>query len=550
MPQMLSGSQMADATAFLASLKSPLPQPRRPNEVDIGKGSELFGTTGCQACHEQRMQGLGSKYNLASLTAFLQSPAGAMPPMLLDEGDARALAGSLLLSREPAFERPPPNGHPEAGKQVIETSGCLACHALEGAINRLKAKPLAALNSGAGCLANSVGLPNYNLDAAQKQALDAYLVFYRANPAVHPAPIYELRNQIKLLRCNSCHEKEAAPPLNNVGAKFTIRWLDSVLTKGARLRQGHELRMPHYPGLQAAAFAKSEGLAPDDGPASPRHSGAHRETGLGLLGTNAAKQGMGCIGCHDWGQRKSLGEEGPQLINAGQRLRWDWFERWMRDPARILSGTSMPAYFRTMEPGRASDRMLSLWAAMSIGPAAPAPDGFSSESTAEAKPVPGKEAIIIRWDMPEATPAAIAVGLPGGQLSYCFDAGESRLRYIWRGGFLDLSGTLLRKTDKNKLTPTADLVGEIFYREAEFPLRTGSKEHIPQRRFRGYRIVGGVPEFHYEIDGIPVFEKIEPENGVLVRKLRINSPVPVWFQPSGQQVSPGRETAILQVIQP
>ncbi|HQS06969.1 MAG TPA: plastocyanin/azurin family copper-binding protein, partial [Daejeonella sp.] len=37
-----------------------------------------------------------------------------------------------------------------------------------------------------------------------------------------------------------------------------------------------------------------------------------------------------------------------------------------------------------------------------------------------------------------ASPAAIAVSLPG-DLSYCWDAGTCKLRFAWRGGFLDNS---------------------------------------------------------------------------------------------------------------
>ena len=37
---------------------------------------------------------------------------------------------------------------------------------------------------------------------------------------------------------------------------------------------------------------------------------------------------------------------------------------------------------------------------------------------------------------PEAGPAAIAVAV-NEELHYCWDAGECRLRYIWKGDFID-----------------------------------------------------------------------------------------------------------------
>ena len=306
-------------------------------------------------------------------------------------------------------------------------------------------------------------------------------------------------------------------------------WIEEVMTKRQRSRRWLELRMPEYePGHSktlAVAFAKAAGREPGDGPAAPVATEAHRTWGAGMIGTDPRRSGMACIGCHDWGSYKSLGEEAPQLIDITRRLRWDWYYRWMLDPARILSGTSMPNYFGSLDPKRAGESILSLWAALSLGDKMPVPEGLETgkgAADAEALPVPEKEPIVVRWDMPDATPAAIAVGLPGG-VSYCFDAGESRLRYAWRGGFLDLTATLSRKTDAHRLTPTAKLIGEIFYRSAAFPWRVGVPDTFPRARFRGYRLVGGYPQFHYEVAGVEVYERIVPtgDKKGLTREFRL-----------------------------
>jgi hypothetical protein len=254
---------------------------------------------------------------------------------------------------------------------------------------------------------------------------------------------------------------------------------------------------------------------------------------------------MACLGCHDWGEFKSQGEQGPQLMSVAERLRYDWFQRWMLDPVRILSGTSMPNYFRTMKRDEANAVIHSLWAALAMRETMPLPEGVKRAGGAlgsEESPVPTREAIVIRWDMPEATPAAIAVGMPDG-ISYCFDAGESRLRYAWLGGFVDMSGTLHRKVDENKLTPTAKLIGEIFYRSDEFPIRIGTLDHIPARQFRGYRLIEGYPQFHYQVDGIDVYERIVPAKSKkgLTRELTIGRvDRPMWLlagQTAGVAVS-------------
>ena len=50
----------------------------------------------------------------------------------------------------------------------------------------------------------------------------------------------------------------------------------------------------------------------------------------------------------------------------------------------------------------------------------------------------GVRPFVQRIFMPESGPASIAVALPGTQ-NYCWDAGECRLRYVWRGDFVDAS---------------------------------------------------------------------------------------------------------------
>jgi len=115
-------------------------------------------------------------------------------------------------------------------------------------------------------------------------------------------------------------------------------------------------------------------------------------------------------------------------------------------------------------------------------------------------------------------PAAIAVHLPG-KLSYCWDAGECRLRFAWTGDFVD--NTKLWKGHKDA---QAAILGDIFYTENKSPvIKIGG--NVQQRyQFKGYKIVeGGYPEFHYIINGVEVFELIKElkEGNGIVRSFRI-----------------------------
>jgi len=120
--------------------------------------------------------------------------------------------------------------------------------------------------------------------------------------------------------------------------------------------------------------------------------------------------------------------------------------------------------------------------------------------------------------VPNAGPAAIAVSLQKG-LSYCWDAGACRLRYAWKGGFLD-------NTDiwKGHYDSYAEILGTVFYRDkTRYPLNFEKPGNIPTVKFRGYRLINRYPEFHYTINGVDVFELLKPkEDGTgLIRTFRI-----------------------------
>ena len=115
-----------------------------------------------------------------------------------------------------------------------------------------------------------------------------------------------------------------------------------------------------------------------------------------------------------------------------------------------------------------------------------------------------------RLFLPEAGPAAIAVALPGTQ-NFCWDAGTCRLRYAWSGAFVD--PTQLFNSNGSKL---AKVLGDIYWRsggdEKTIGLQFGDSP-ANSVDFQGYRVVDGLPEFHYEVDGVAVKEHITSSEG-------------------------------------
>lgn len=142
-------------------------------------------------------------------------------------------------------------------------------------------------------------------------------------------------------------------------------------------------------------------------------------------------------------------------------------------------------------------------------------------------PYPRTFPMMYRTFLPETGPASIAVGMLNN-LSYCWDAGACRFRYLWKGGFLDMT-----RNWGGKGKERADIVGVVFYRENnQAPFRIGSKDHMPEPEYKGYRMKNRYPTFIYLLDDVEVTERITPtlEKPGIKRVLTFkNLNEPVWF---------------------
>lgn len=126
-------------------------------------------------------------------------------------------------------------------------------------------------------------------------------------------------------------------------------------------------------------------------------------------------------------------------------------------------------------------------------------------STTPKHPYPDILPTMYRTFMPDCGPAGIAVGLLGN-VSYCWDAGQCRLRYVWKGDFLDMEENWAGKGNEK-----AKLVGTVFYRDSTaFPFRIGSADRVPLADFQGYSTHKRYPTFKYTLDGVAVTERIVP----------------------------------------
>lgn len=538
MPSLLDEDEARDVAVFLSS--HALADPPAPETgltgVDAGRG--LYDSLGCTACHTSEshsLDGVGSKMTAAGLASYLKDPfrhhpESRMPSLHLEDTEARQIAAYLTASAPRSPKRPIPDGNSARGEELIRSRGCLSCHRLEdrepaGELDR-PVPAVADLSLEDGCLAEEpgTGLPRYRLDGERRAAIRDFLRLQQRFPDVSPAPVYDFYRRVRRLRCTACHvmdhfgggQTAGAPVLTAAGEKLRLEFLDEALLGRVRLRSWLALRMPRFPRNQVEplihGFAKASGLDPSAPAVESVTSQQDTNKGLTLLGRDTEGKSLGCIGCHDWADYRAQGERAPQLAQAAHRLRYPWYRRFMLNPARILSGTSMPEHFTDIAPEEREESIQRIWGALGVGAAGhflpglePPPDPW----TAEARPDPSQGTVVVRTIMPEATPAAIAVGMPGG-LSYCFDAGSHRLLYAWRGEFLDLEATLHKKAGDDGYTLTPRIPGKRFFRSTRFPFRLADSGGLPEARFQGYRIRDGVPEFHYSVGGAKVYERIRP----------------------------------------
>ncbi len=539
MPALLDEKEAKDVTAFLTSQPVTEAPDRAPNgaAVDTAQGRELYSSLGCTACHTPEsyaLDGIGSKMSAAGLAAYLNDPSrhhpgSLMPSLHLDDAEASRIAAYLTDPAPESPEETATGGDAARGEELIRSRGCLSCHQSEdgeppAAPDRGPA--VAHLSLDGGCLSEDPGptLPRYRLDGEQRQAIREFIRLQQRFPDISPAPVYDFYRRVRRLRCTACHvmdhfqggQPAGAPVLTAAGEKLRLEYLEEALLGRVGLRDWIHLRMPRFSRDQVEplihGFAKASGLDPSVPAMESVVSQQDTNKGLTLLGKDTEGKSLGCIGCHDWADYRAQGERAPQLSRAANRLRYPWYRRFMLNPARILSGTSMPEHFTDIAPEEREESIQRIWGALGVGSAGrflpgldPAPDPW----TAESRPDPSNGAVVVRTVMPEATPAAIAVGLPGG-LSYCFDAGSRRLLYAWRGGFLNLEATLQKKTGDDGFTLTPQIPGTRFFRSTRFPFRLADSGRLPETRFKGYRLRDGVPEFHYSVGGAEVFERIRP----------------------------------------
>ncbi len=568
--------EVADALVqYLASISVQPAKGVELRHVNAENGREVFHTVGCVACHAPAPEyrppegrpseaefsyrsvpfpDLREKWSLKGLADFLLAPekirpGGRMPRIPLEPQEAVDLAGYLVGfsgSDGRGAEAPTPvKVEPalvEKGREWANRLGCAACHEMPG----IKPPQIRVLQGiGGGCL-ESGGYPEYGLSGNQVAALGKYV---EARNVKVKGGKETVEGVLEVLNCAACHERDGRggpdaghrpyfvgdenlgdtgrfpPPLTGVGRKLRPEWLTGVLDGTRRVRPYLKTRMPIYgegalPRLLVEADRKGQTLADGKGQTIPEGQDA---AGRRLLGTQG---GLGCITCHRWGDRPSLGIQGMDISNMGHRLEPDWLREYLIHPAGYRPGTLMPSFW----PGgkAANSEILGGDTDRQIGAiygfaksANGEPEGFPERGTSEFELIPKDRPIVQRTFLDRVGTHAILVGNPAG-LHFALDGKSGEVALVWKGRFFDAYQTWF-----SRFAPFEKPLGDVLW----------SSMPTSDSRFEGYRLdPDGVPVFLRSEAGQRWEERWEPHNDGLRRRVSWKTgAVPGLRHPEGIQ---------------
>ena len=459
----------------------------------------------------------------------------------------RPIPSSVLT----ASEKPLPGEEPfevdaalvSKGREAFLSVGCASCHQLTDSpaemSHKLPAPPLDKVRVESGCLSGeaAAGRPHYSLNTTQREALAAAIVAIQQDKLTSPTPREKIAATMTALNCYACHrrgdvggmirerdpyftanspdlgdEGRIPPLLTGVGDKLQSDWLHAVLTQSAVARPYMDARMPRFGehNLRDLAALMTEVDRNDYRLPKVADSQADaKKAGFALVG----KEGLTCISCHMFNRQKSLGIQAMDLTLMHQRLRPEWFHRYMLNPSELRPGTRMPQAFINGKSskidvfeGDADRQINALWRYLADGRRAKEPDGLIPEGM---ELIVGGEAVIYRAFIEGAGTRGIGVGYPA-EVNLAFDANAMRPAMIWQGRFIDASKHWSGRGDGFQ-PPAGDDVrklveGPPFALMADpqqpWPTETGKQAGY---RFRGYRLdESRRPTFLYDFGDVRI----------------------------------------------
>lgn len=563
-----------------------------PEDGHAEKGKELYHTIGCAMCHQPieqeasnalkryqkplNLKHIRQKYTWNGLVDLLlhaeqRHPSGGMPNMKLSKEEAIHLAAFMIgtPNRVVTETTPLSKTDTERAKQLFGQN-CNQCHVNPAqpkqSLPRPHAKPLQKLNAQAAssCISekNNPGRkhPYYPLSEEQRKHIQTALARLKADQGELPVKD-RLSRRIAELNCTACHQREnlgapdenklhffessaedmgdegrIPPTLSDVGYKLKQSAIKDVLEGKGDIRPYMKTRMPlfskqHTEGLDSL-FHQVD--IPAD--RQPVEVIGRNMYGRQLVGV----KGMGCIVCHQFAGKRSLGIQALDITLSPKRLRPEWFREYLINPQKFRPGTRMPSFwpdgkrsqFKHVLGGHAIKQIDAIYVYLMEANQTRLPDGLEKKGIYEQKP--GDKPIILRLFMKDVGPHALAVGFPH-KVNAAFNTNTNSLVKIWKGRFIDAESAW-----DNRFQPPTQPLGDDVVTLNTTPLFStlesqntawpNSQTQENHYRAQGYEInKDGTPVISYTYKNIGVKDQLRGEDGVLNRTIQLTATQPKLY---------------------
>lgn len=398
-----------------------------PPEPSAAIGGTLFRSVGCLACHrvgELGSDGLFGGGDLSQVAQkrpadffarWLADPSAInanhrMPIFALDPPEIESLSLYLQsLGVKAPTAALPVEGPTERGRELVRQARCRECHTLPKAADGAPMKPLAKIaptpknGDTDNCLfepKQAKHRPGYRLTADERRMVMAFLAdAVRGSATPRAVPGKQLLAEQNCLACHTRGPSQglaarlpeigdvdlalrdilpalAPPALTGVGDKLHDSALVAAMTVSEPPRQTWlRVRMPKFPLDKAATRALAQYLIDADripdrpGALVPTATQTGGDATLEAAGPRlVTADGFGCTSCHAIGkwtpQKVALNAQGVDLSQIGDRVRRPWFDRWVRNPARIVPQMEMPSVQQSVRgvlDGKLDRQLAAVW---------------------------------------------------------------------------------------------------------------------------------------------------------------------------------------------
>ena len=388
LPAEQTNQAAADIAAFVMG-SAVAKSESQPNRGESKRGEKLFEDRGCIACHRftpveqedeyQRisLHFVSAKFVSGSLQSFLMNPrehyrTSRMPVPDLAAVEAADLEAFLRELSTGRIETSFPDGNMERGKQLASELGCFNCHPpdRQEKFELVRGAEIIGKGEPSGCL--QIGnsrpqqpRPQYDFDDESRAAVVEFLKTDGAGLRQNNLAEYANRQFVNL-RCGACHRRDdqdssyfyvlqdesvhglppdAVPDLTNAGEKLLSDWMQVQIAGelSYRTRDHFRIRMPAFPDCArelALGIAAQHGFGPRE-ERRPEFSKQLAEAGERIA---AMEVGLGCGRCHAINEQKPIAPfdaYSTNLAYATERIRYEYYLRWMFNPQRVDPATRM-----------------------------------------------------------------------------------------------------------------------------------------------------------------------------------------------------------------